>query len=156
MGSTRYSLTPALQQIAIEHDVVRVPDHDDLGAGVAAFGQAVELGDDLLARQAALDDDEVRRRVFLIVRHRRLDAAHVHVDMRLGETAILCRDLQDLRHGDVLAEGLDRDARDRTSPRARRLSGENGLFARKRDVELVLLLGAGSGMGVIRHDVNDL
>ena len=142
----------ALQQIAIEHDVVGVPDHDDLGAGIAALGQPIELGDNLLARQTALDDDQVRRRVLLVVRHRRLDAAHVHADVRLGEPAVLRRDLQDLRHGDVLAEGLDRDARDRPRAHARGLPGEvAGLLARHRDVELMRLLGACSGIDVVRH-----
>ena len=72
------------------------PIDDHFGAGVAVLGQPVELREDLVARQAAFDDDEVRRRVLLIVRDGRLDAAHVHADMRLGQPAILGGDLHDL------------------------------------------------------------
>ena len=108
----------ALQQLAIEHHVVDVADDDHLRARVAVLGQLVELGQDLVARQAALDDDQVRRRVLLIVRDRRLDAAHVHADVRLGQPAILGGDLHDLGRRAVLAERLDRDARN--GPRAHR------------------------------------
>ena len=146
----------ALQQVAVKDDVVRMPYHDYLGTRIAAFGQPVELGDDVLARQAAFDDDEVRRWVLLVMRHRRLDPAHVHVDVRLGETAIFRRDLNDLRHSAILAEGLDGNAWDRPRPRAQRLRGELSLFARQRDVELVRLFGTWSGLGMLRHDLSDL
>ena len=58
----------ALQQLAVEHDVVGMADHDHLGARVAALGEPVELGQHLRARQAGLDDDQVRRRALVIVR----------------------------------------------------------------------------------------
>ena len=41
----------AVDQPAVELDVVDVADDDDLGAGVADLGQAVELGVEALARQ---------------------------------------------------------------------------------------------------------
>ena len=78
----------ALQQIAIEHDVVGVPDHDDLGAGVAALGQAVELGDDLLARQ--LLSMMMRFGVgFCGSASLPPRCRHVHADVRLGEPPVL-------------------------------------------------------------------
>ena len=147
----------ALQQIAIEHDVVDVPDDDHLGARIAVLRQAIELGEDVLARQAALDDDEVRRRVLLVVRHRRFDAAHVHADVRLGEAAVLGGDLHDLRHGGVLAEGLDGDARNGPRPRARRLLHEVAPRRRRARLQCDPLLGGREqGLGLVRHDLSDL
>ena len=43
----------ALQQLAIEEHVVDVADDDDLGAGVAALGQPVELAEQLLRAAAS-------------------------------------------------------------------------------------------------------
>ena len=56
----------ALDEAAIELDVVDVTDDDDLGAGVADLRQPVEFGLEPVARQLALDDDQVGRRGRLI------------------------------------------------------------------------------------------
>src|SRR4029453_10505281 len=77
-----------LQQLPVEHDVVGAADHDNLGAGIAALGELVELRQHLGARQAGLNDDQVGGRTFVIVRDGGGGAAHVHADVRLGGPAV--------------------------------------------------------------------
>jgi hypothetical protein len=103
----------ALQQFAIEDHVVDVADDDDLGAAVAALGKLVEFAQHLAARQARLDDDEIGRRAFLVVRHSCLGSAHVNAHMCFRQAAIFRCLFERARSGRILAEGLDRDARDR-------------------------------------------
>mgnify|MGYP003476900605 CR=1 FL=1 len=52
----------AAAEVAVKVDVVDVADHHHLGAGVADAGEALQFGDDLVAGEAGLDQDEVRRR----------------------------------------------------------------------------------------------
>ena len=62
-GATRYSLTPAAHQFAIELHVVDAADDDDLGGLVADLGQLVEFGEHRRALVARFHDQEIRRRV---------------------------------------------------------------------------------------------
>ena len=101
----------ALQQLAVEHHVVGLADDDDLGAGVAALGQTVELVQQFEPRQPRFDDDEVRRRALLVVSHGRRDAAHVDRDVRLGEAPVLGRVLHRLCNIGAFTEALDGNAR---------------------------------------------
>ena len=66
------------------------------------------------AFQRAIDDDQVRRRAIDVVRDRRRNAAHVHADVRLGQPAIFGGVLQSIGNAWFVAEGLDRNARNRT------------------------------------------
>ena len=74
-GGTRYSLTAAAHQFAIEGDVVVRADDDDLGARVADLGQTIELGQEARAVVEAFDDDQGRGRLVLVLGHGRGQAA---------------------------------------------------------------------------------
>ena len=105
----------AAQELAIEQHVVDMADGDDLGAGIADLGETVEFAQHVRAVEQGLDDDQVGRRGVAIEGDRRLHAAHLHRDVRLGQAPVLRR-LLDHRGGVlVLAKGLDVDARDRAA-----------------------------------------
>ena len=104
----------APDQLAIEHDVVEVADHDDPRAGVADLGELIEAVEQFVAAAVRLDDDDVRRRRRPVGLDRRRDAAHLDLQMRLGHAAVLARRpaWRPAVSAEV-AERLDRDARHR-------------------------------------------
>ena len=110
--------------------------HDNyLRTGITALRETVHLSNDLIARQTAFDDDEVGRWALLVMCDRRLDAAHVHTDVRLGEPPILRSDLHEFRSGRILAKGLDRYARYGTRTRARRFLDTFQICIRRREID---------------------
>ena len=52
----------AAHELAIEHDVVELSDHDHARAGVADVGQRIEAGEQIVAAAFQFDDDHVGRR----------------------------------------------------------------------------------------------
>ncbi len=121
-------------------------DDDDLGARIAALGQPIELGQQLLARQAGLDDDQVRRRAFLVVRHGSAGAAHVHADVSLAEPAVLGSGLHRLRNAGLLAECLDRNSRNGPGALQSVVGSAGG-------TRLQVIVPA-SGLDLVAHDYN--
>ncbi len=103
----------AAHQLAIEHDVVEPADHDDARAGVADLGERIEAGEQVVAAALGFDHDDVRRRRVAVGLDRGGDAAHLDLEMRLGQPAILAGRLDGGGGLDGLAEGLHRDARRR-------------------------------------------
>ena len=101
----------------------------------------------MIARQTAFDDDEVGRWALLVMYDRRLDAAHVHADVRLGEPPVLRSDLHEFRSGRILAKGLDRYARYGTRTRARRFLDRD--CCNRSTIFLAFLKFARSGAAVI-------
>ena len=102
----------AAHQFAIERDVVDAADHDHAAAGVADGGKLVEPGENVAAA-LGLDDDDVRRRCRTIGLDGDRHAAHLDLEMRLGEAAVLARGLHRGRGLHRFAERLDRDPRRR-------------------------------------------
>ena len=103
----------AADHFAVEHDVVEVADHQHARAGVAHLGERIEPVEQLFAAAFVLDDDDVRRRGGPIGLDRRRDAAHLHLQMRLGHAAVFAGRLHRGRRVGGGAERLDRDARHR-------------------------------------------
>ncbi len=101
----------AAQQFAVEHHIIDQADDHDLGAGIAALGELIELIEHLVALECGFDDDQVRCRALLVVCNGCMCTAHVHTDMRLGEPPVLGRDLDDFGGLRRFAKALDRDAR---------------------------------------------
>src|SRR5262249_41151684 len=54
----------------------------------------IDLGEHLRARQAGFEDNQIRRRILVVMRHRSSNTTHVHADMALGEAPIGARRLQ--------------------------------------------------------------
>ena len=77
------------------------------------FGQAVEIGEHVVAVEQRLDDDQVWGGGILVEGDRRLHAAHLHDDMRAGEPPVPASLLDHRRRILILAKRLDIDARDR-------------------------------------------
>ena len=110
---------PPAQQLAVQQHVVDMADGHDLGARIADLGETVEIAEHLLAVEQRFDDDQIGRRGVAVEGDRRLHAAHLHRDMRLGEPPVLASPLDHRGGVLVFAKRLDVDARDR--PRAGRL-----------------------------------
>ena len=100
----------AADEVAIELDVVDVADDDHLGADIANVGKAVELGIEAVARQLALDDDQIGRRRTLVELGGGGDAAHLDLDVGARHAAVAGRGLHDGGKIRRLAERLNRDA----------------------------------------------
>ena len=100
-------------QLAIEPDVVVVADDDDLGAGIAIFGELAERFQQLARLAPRFQDDQVGRRRRLVELDRRRDAAHMDLEMRLGHAPVVAGALDRIGDAFGLAERLDRDARHR-------------------------------------------
>ena len=75
-------------EVSIERDVVDLAADHHLRAGVAKFGQLVEIGGQSVAIVHRLDDDHVWRRRVAIGLDRGRGAAHVLLDMGLAHAAI--------------------------------------------------------------------
>ena len=101
----------AADEFAIEVDVVDMADDDDLGAGVADFGEAVELGIELVARQLRFDDDQIGRGGSLVEFAGRGEAAGMDLDMGAGHAPVRGGLLDDGGEVRRFAESLDRDPR---------------------------------------------
>ena len=101
----------AAQELAIEQHVVDMADGNDLGAGIADLGETVEFAQHVRAVEQGFDDDQVGRRRVAIEGDRRLDPAHLHRNVRLGQAPVLRRLLNHRGRVLVLAKGLDVDAR---------------------------------------------
>jgi hypothetical protein len=100
----------APDQLAVEHDVVVAANDDDAGARVADIGELVEARQNAVAVIFRFENHDVRGRRCAVGLKRRRDAAHLHAQMRLGETAILGGGLHDRCGLDRLAKCLHRDA----------------------------------------------
>jgi hypothetical protein len=103
----------AAHQLAIEHDVVELADDDEAGAGVAHLGKRIEAAEQVVGAARRLDDDDVGRGRGAIGFGRCGDAAHLDLQMGLRHAAVLARRLHGGGGVGVLAEGLNRDARNR-------------------------------------------
>ena len=113
----------ARHQLPVENDVVELAENDDLGAGVAIFGELVELREQRVAVGGRLEHDDVGRRRAAVGFDRRRRAAHVLLDMGFGHAPVGDRGADD--RGDVgrFAESLDRYARHRLDLRDRPIHG---------------------------------
>ena len=139
----------ALHQLAIEHDVVGVADDDHLGAGVADSASRSSSARICVARQAALDDDQVGRRVLADNARRPPSMPPMcTLTCALASRRSSAATCTTSAVAGVLAEGLDRDARDR--PRLRRApavsSARRRAPARRPPAILV-----GDGIGLLGH-----
>ena len=103
----------AAGELAIEQNVVDAADHDHARAGVADLGELIEAAEDVVAAALGLDDDDVRRRRAAIGFDGGGDAAHLDLEMRLGQPAILAGGLHGGGGLDGLAKRLHRNARRR-------------------------------------------
>ena len=99
------------QQLAVEHDVVVATDNEYMGAGVAYLGKQIEARGQIGASGFGLNDDDVGTRRVAIRLYCRLDAAHLHFEMGLAQTAILAGRLNRGGGLHLLAEGVHRHAR---------------------------------------------
>src|SRR5262249_13971405 len=79
----------ASRQPSVQHDIVDASDHDDLGAGVAHFGQMIEPPQDFICTAVRLDQDDVRCGRIAVGFACRSDAAHLDFHMSLGQAAVL-------------------------------------------------------------------
>ena len=120
----------AAHQLAIVHYVINPADHHDPTAGVADFGQRIKPVEYVLAAALRLDDDDIGRRRIRIGLDRGGDAAHLDLQMGLGQAAVLAGGLHRGGGLDRLAECLHRYARRRRDVLAdggRRLVFRRGL-----------------------------
>ena len=116
--------TPAAHQLAIKLDVVDAADHDDLGGGIADFGQPVEFVQRRLPAQTGFHDQQIGRDLALIdvpPRRRCRRAARSHAPWRAGgppPRAATRRPYREIRkrRGSRCAEPAARAARHRTLP----------------------------------------
>ncbi len=99
----------AAHQLAVKRDIVHPADHDDAGAGITDTGQLVEAGEDVVAT-IGLEDDHIGRRRIVVGLDGGDHAAHLDLQMRLAEAAILARRLHGGSGFDRLAEGLHGNA----------------------------------------------
>ena len=103
----------AADQVAIELDVVDMADDDDLGAGVAAFRQRIEMADQRRRIGDGFQHDDVGRRRGAEGLDRGGRAAHLDAGMGLVHAPVGDGRLHGGGDARRLAEGLDRDARQR-------------------------------------------
>ena len=102
---------PARHQFAIERDVVRAADDNDLRARVAELRELVEFRVQLRAIRPDFEHDQIGRRRGAIGFDRSRRAAHVNLDMRLVHAPVARRVGHDAGEIGCLAKGLHRDAR---------------------------------------------
>ena len=79
----------AAQDLTVEQYVVNMTDGNDLSAGIADLGETVEFPQHVCAVEQRLDDDQVGRRRVAIESYCRLDPAHLHRKVRLGQAPVL-------------------------------------------------------------------
>ena len=76
-------------EFAIQRDIVVVTDDDDLGVGIADFGEIVQIVEEVVRAGRRFQNDQVRRRRGLVELDGRRDAAHIDAGLRLGHAAVL-------------------------------------------------------------------
>src|ERR1700733_16132259 len=78
----------AAHQFAVKLHVFDPSDDHDLGRWIANLGQAVDLVDSRLALQSRFDNQEIWRDLPGVMIDRRLQAAKLNGDVRLGKPSI--------------------------------------------------------------------
>lgn len=103
----------APDEFAVQNDVVDTPDHDHTGSRVTDRGKLVEAGENVVA-SLGFKQDDVRRGRGPVGFNGRCHAAHLNLEMRLVEPAILARGLHGRGGFNRFAEGLNGHARRRS------------------------------------------
>ncbi len=117
----------AAHELAVEHNVVELADHQHARAGVAHFSQRIEAADQIVAAAFQFDDHDVggRRRAVGLDGCR--NAAGLDLEMGLAHAPILAGRLHCGGRLRRLAERLNRDAGDRRDMLLARRVGRRGL-----------------------------